>query len=310
MGENIAHPKRIEYYGQTKDDLFHGFGKAFYRSGELYIGNWYKGKRHGKGTLFFRKGDRYTGYWKNDQMDGDGTMITGPGIKYKGNFKNNRKHGEATITYINGKTFYEKWEDGVLIYHQSHDPKDDVESEIDIEETKEIINKKLNSNSFKIKPRREENDEKYKQQKHHIVEDKLENVEEKLNVPVVRPTNQNTSNKTIVNTKLNDDSVVINNLSKIVQESKNIQEWVNFNDLKKWLNNNDMNGMVLVGIKKEDLIKYFQDKSPAKETNNIQKEIQEMDMGSIVDITKKKIIQDIINNDNKDITTFTGIIKF
>ena len=245
MDENMAHPKRIEYYGQWKDGLFHGFGKAFYRSGELYIGNWYKGKRHGKGTLFFRKGDHYTGYWKNDNMDGEGVMITGPGIKFKGKFKNNRKHGEATITYINGKTYFERWEDGVLIYHQSHDPRDDVESEIDLEETKEIINKKLNSNSFKMKAFHKEIKNKFKP-------DWLQNdgdKDPKINGHMIKPQIQNATNKTTINTKNIDESLIGNNLSKLVQDPKKVQELMTLNDLKKCLGNNDMSGMVLVGIK-------------------------------------------------------------
>jgi hypothetical protein len=138
---NIART-RIEYYGQTRDGLYHGFGKAFYRAGELYIGNWYKGKRHGKGTLFFRKGDRYTGYWKNDAMEGDGVMITGQGITFKGKFKNNRKHGEARITYTDGKTYFEKWEDGFLIYHRSIHQDDENRSNSEIEESKIMIKNK------------------------------------------------------------------------------------------------------------------------------------------------------------------------
>ncbi|CAI2362317.1 unnamed protein product [Moneuplotes crassus] len=132
--------QRIEYYGQKRDGLYHGFGKAFYRSGELYIGSWYKGKRHGKGSLFFRKGDRYTGYWKNDTMEGEGVMVTGPGITFTGKFKSNKKHGEGKIVYTDGKEYYEKWDDGVLLYHKStvsgqdsEDIEPEVEEENDLE---------------------------------------------------------------------------------------------------------------------------------------------------------------------------------
>lgn len=57
-------------------------------------------------------------------------------------------------------------------------------------------------------------------------------------------------------------------------------------------------------------MKYLQEKPVVKDPDNIQKEIQDLDAGSIVDITKKKIIHDIMKNENGDNTTFTGIIHF
>ena len=39
----------------------HGVGKYYYKTGELFIGDWVENKRHGYGKYFYQNGERYVG---------------------------------------------------------------------------------------------------------------------------------------------------------------------------------------------------------------------------------------------------------
>jgi len=41
-------------------------------NGDMYDGEWLKGKKHGLGTYTHKNGDKYIGSWKNDLKHGEG----------------------------------------------------------------------------------------------------------------------------------------------------------------------------------------------------------------------------------------------
>jgi len=43
-----------------------GFGKMFYKNGDIYEGQWLNDKRHGKGSFIFEDGTSYVGEWRDD----------------------------------------------------------------------------------------------------------------------------------------------------------------------------------------------------------------------------------------------------
>jgi hypothetical protein len=41
-----------------------------YKNGDVYVGQWFEGKRNGYGVLTKRIGDHFEGSWVNDQREG------------------------------------------------------------------------------------------------------------------------------------------------------------------------------------------------------------------------------------------------
>ena len=56
-----------------------GYGVQYYKSGEIYEGEWHDNVREGEGTHFFNNGDKYEGEWSNDVKSGWGRLIKGSG---------------------------------------------------------------------------------------------------------------------------------------------------------------------------------------------------------------------------------------
>eukprot|EP01050_Picozoa_sp_SAG11_P008723 SAG11_NODE_782_length_7192_cov_4.178063_3_plen_169_part_00 len=73
----------------------HGSGKYCYRNGDVYNGQWRKGKRHGNGTLWLHSGERYEGTFKADRYDGVGCFFFTNGSVCKGSWKAGRQHGRG-----------------------------------------------------------------------------------------------------------------------------------------------------------------------------------------------------------------------
>ena len=66
----------IYYRGMLKNGIFHGVGELVMKDGDIYKGQWKRGKKDGKGILIGRS-DIVTGYWSQDDYIG----------KYKSGYK-------------------------------------------------------------------------------------------------------------------------------------------------------------------------------------------------------------------------------
>jgi len=72
--------KEIEERLKTEKILI----KFEYENGDIYEGEWRKGRIDGSGKMEFIGGDLYEGEWKNDMMDGRGKNIYHNGNVYEG----------------------------------------------------------------------------------------------------------------------------------------------------------------------------------------------------------------------------------
>lgn len=100
------------YLGEVKDGLPHGVGKAEYKNGNIYEGNFQNGQRTGQGKLMLisRDGtktyDIIEGEFLNGKIvKGKATFVRGDrmlyyGIEYEGEFKNDVPHGKGKKTYV------------------------------------------------------------------------------------------------------------------------------------------------------------------------------------------------------------------
>lgn len=122
------------YKGEFKDGRQSGKGKFVYKnlktqSGDkmnaTYEGSWKAGKRHGKGIMQWGDGSEFHGDWINDNRV-KGRMIMVDGTEYVGTFKDDYFHGRGKIYLPDGKIFEGECFEGVCmqigtIYYQNGD---------------------------------------------------------------------------------------------------------------------------------------------------------------------------------------------
>ena len=103
-----------------------GFGKFFWDNGNVYYGDFLKGKRTGKGKFTWKKsGDIYEGDNVDDSFTGKGKYtFKVSGDIYEGDFVELDFSGKGQYTWKNGNIFYgsfirNKIQSGRLIYKSS-----------------------------------------------------------------------------------------------------------------------------------------------------------------------------------------------
>lgn len=92
------------YEGHFKDNLRDGKGTFHYANGDVYIGQWNKGKIEGMGK-FESKESSYEGEWLNNKKNGKGVYKQSGGKVYEGIFKNDKKSGFGKQLFSNGKEY-------------------------------------------------------------------------------------------------------------------------------------------------------------------------------------------------------------
>ena len=81
------------YHGsRSHERLFHGQGRAKFRSGPVYEGSWQHGKMHGQGLLQFPDGVQYEGDMVNNSITGYGVS---PSIVFDPDGIHNSQAGRA-----------------------------------------------------------------------------------------------------------------------------------------------------------------------------------------------------------------------
>lgn len=79
------------YEGDWKDGKMHGRGRLVYENGDVYDGNFHKGKKFGKGIFKWAKdGNYYDGEWNNNLPHGIGYIGREGVSKRKAMFEDGR----------------------------------------------------------------------------------------------------------------------------------------------------------------------------------------------------------------------------
>ncbi|XP_016504210.1 uncharacterized protein LOC107822206 [Nicotiana tabacum] len=90
-------------------------GVEVYSNGDMYEGEFHKGKCNGSGVYtFFVKG-RYEGEWIDGRYDGYGIEGWARGSKYRGQYRQGLRHGYGVYKFYTGDTYAGEWCNG-----QSH----------------------------------------------------------------------------------------------------------------------------------------------------------------------------------------------
>ncbi len=132
----------VSYTGRFVNGIREGKGKMTLQNGNVYEGNFSRGRMSGDGVMTYNNGERYTGQWVNDvpngtgkyffkgreryegnftngEFDGQGTMYYPDGAYYTGGWKQNRKHGAGRLHYTDGTVNQGTWALGKLVSNTS-----------------------------------------------------------------------------------------------------------------------------------------------------------------------------------------------
>jgi hypothetical protein len=135
------------YVGDLERGLFHGYGEYTCRSGDVFKGHFFEGKKHGAGKMFYRDGATFEGHWTRDaRRAGEGLMKLSDGDAYsgrfnakglyhglgrlergesgdvfEGNFKEGRKEGEGRMVRTRESLCLEEEDDTIRLLSCLHD---------------------------------------------------------------------------------------------------------------------------------------------------------------------------------------------
>ncbi|KAH0938672.1 hypothetical protein HID58_006133 [Brassica napus] len=114
-------PKPVQWYigdskpEQTKPEEFVREGVQLFSNGDIYEGEFNRGRSHGSGVYYYYVNGRYEGDWVNGRYDGYGIESWSKGSKYKGQYKQGTRHGYGVYWFYTGDSYSGEWFNG-----QSH----------------------------------------------------------------------------------------------------------------------------------------------------------------------------------------------
>ncbi|KAH7655623.1 1-phosphatidylinositol-4-phosphate 5-kinase protein [Dioscorea alata] len=90
-------------------------GVEFYSNGDVYEGEFHKGRCNGSGVYSFFGHGRYEGDWIDGKYDGFGIESWARGSRYRGQYRRGLRHGFGVYRFFNGDCYAGGWLNG-----QSH----------------------------------------------------------------------------------------------------------------------------------------------------------------------------------------------
>lgn len=99
-------PKKSQVYGE---------GVQTFSNGDVYEGEFYRGKFSGSGVYYFYKSGRYEGDWVDGKYDGYGVETWARGSRYRGQYRQGMREGYGIYRFYTGDVYSGHWSNG-----QSH----------------------------------------------------------------------------------------------------------------------------------------------------------------------------------------------
>ena len=90
------------------------YGKAEFKDGASYEGEFYNEKAHGQGIYIFSNGDRVEGEFNNGVAHGFAIMTLADGSIYEGDFSNGNMNGAGTYKFSNGDVYTGEIRNGLM----------------------------------------------------------------------------------------------------------------------------------------------------------------------------------------------------
>lgn len=82
-------------------------------TGQVYIGQFANERYNGRGKMTFSDGESYEGDWVYDQKTGKGKTVYSNGDIYEGDFVDSKKDGRGTYTFKNGNYYTGEWKNNL-----------------------------------------------------------------------------------------------------------------------------------------------------------------------------------------------------
>lgn len=86
-----------------------------FSNGDMYEGEFHKGKCSGSGVYYYYMSGRYEGDWVDGKYDGYGVETWARGSRYRGHYRQGLRHGFGVYRFYTGDVYAGEWSNG-----QSH----------------------------------------------------------------------------------------------------------------------------------------------------------------------------------------------
>ncbi|GAB4862000.1 hypothetical protein Ancab_037254 [Ancistrocladus abbreviatus] len=100
---------------KSEKKLNSGCWVQVYSNGDVYEGEFHKGKCSGSGVYYYYLSGRYEGDWVDGKYDGYGVETWARGSRYRGQYKQGLRHGYGVYRFYTGDVYAGEWSNG-----QSH----------------------------------------------------------------------------------------------------------------------------------------------------------------------------------------------
>ncbi|POO03105.1 MORN motif [Trema orientale] len=83
-----------------------------YGNGDVYEGEFHKGKCSGSGVYYYHMSGRYEGDWIDEKYDGYGVETWAKGSRYRGQYRQGLRHGVGVYRFYTGDVYAGEWSSG------------------------------------------------------------------------------------------------------------------------------------------------------------------------------------------------------
>ncbi|KAL5551278.1 hypothetical protein UlMin_001454 [Ulmus minor] len=83
-----------------------------YSNGDVYEGEFHKGKCSGSGVYYYNMSGRYEGDWIDEKYDGYGVETWAKGSRYRGQYRQGLRHGIGVYGFYTGDVYSGEWSNG------------------------------------------------------------------------------------------------------------------------------------------------------------------------------------------------------
>lgn len=83
-----------------------------YSNGDVYEGEFHKGKCSGSGVYYYNMSGRYEGDWVDEKYDGHGVETWAKGSRYRGQYRQGLRHGIGVYRFYSGDVYAGEWSNG------------------------------------------------------------------------------------------------------------------------------------------------------------------------------------------------------
>ncbi|KAI3727854.1 hypothetical protein L6452_16474 [Arctium lappa] len=107
-----SHPPVVWSIGsktRLEESTNSGFLVKVYSNGDVYEGEFYKGKCSGSGVYYYNLNGRYEGDWVDQKYDGYGVETWAKGSRYRGQYRQGLRHGYGVYRFYTGDMYAGEW---------------------------------------------------------------------------------------------------------------------------------------------------------------------------------------------------------